>query len=173
MTLIMICGQGSSGKSTTAKLLQNILSSKATVISMDPIVGVCFDVNKKQEYNAIFIKNIQATLCCNEYEYVIVEYSLDSMIARAQLLQSLDLNNSIHFITLALRPGPDTIIQWDRKRKNRALSDQEKMRIQTVYKNFEPPSVEEFSYYNFSSVNCYSINNSTNVEEKLKQIFVL
>lgn len=174
MTLIMLCGQGSSGKSTTAKYLQEILKpAKVRIISMDDIVGRCYIESKAREYNEKFIYNIQQALNCNEYEYIIIDYALDHPDSRQWLLQQIFITFPLHFITISLRPGMQNIISWDQKRKKRALLEEEKITIQKLYNGFYAPQKEEFKNFAFLTINNYEIDNSIDVKEKLKQIFIL
>lgn len=148
--LIMLCGQGSSGKSTYAK--QNF--SKDCIVSMDAIVG-------QQKYNPIFKKQyidlIQGKLN-NKEKIIVLDFAHDSINSRRDILSKLNIPENVNFTTISLRPSIRQIILNDEKRKHRRLTQNEIENIEKIYNHFICPTEEEFKEYNFCQINNIVIN---------------
>ena len=122
----MLCGCGSSGKSTFGKYLVKTLS-QAKLISMDEIV-------KQNQYNyhkhyQNFINLISYNIKLMKYQYIIIDFSNDSIYFRKKILNDLK-NNSINlefnFVTISMRPGINNIFLWDEQRTKKTLNENEK-----------------------------------------------
>ena len=148
MKLIMLCGQGSSGKSYFASQLKNNLKGSICLVRMDDIVI------ETGEYNLIeYINRIQDGLDGN-FDYVIMDLAQDSALVRTGILDMLNLKGKeIDFITFSLRPDIDVIIERQRKRQHpRELLPEVEEKLRRIYTFFEYPTDEEFEKYNFNSV---------------------
>ena len=152
INLIMLCGQGSVGKSTYAK--NNF--QKSYIVSMDAIV-------KKNDFNSNFkeqyINLIQQKINAKE-DTIVLDFSHDGILSRKSILSKLKLSNDIIFTTIALRPGVEQIIYNQEKRQKHPLTDNEKERIIKIYNNFEYPTEEEFKDYGFYKINNFVVDNS-------------
>lgn len=148
--LIMLCGQGSSGKSTYAK--QNF--PKDCIVSIDAIVG-------QRKYNPSFKKQyidlIQQKLD-NQEKIIVLDFSHDNVESRKEILSKLNIPENVNFTTISLRPSTQQVILNDEKRKNRFLTENEKTVIKKIYNCFTYPTKKEFEKYNFHQVNTIVIN---------------
>ena len=161
MNLIMLCGQGSCGKSTFGLFLQKTVPNSC-LIRMDDIVK-----QSKFNYNLhfpIYLNTIETTLLSSQFETVILDFSQDVIKCRSLILNSIKKNKilckKINFIAISLRPGYKNIILWSQKRLNKNLTHKEKINIKKVYYDFEYPTIEEFTQYNFNSILIISLDNS-------------
>lgn len=157
MNLIMLCGQGSSGKSTLGKILEDILSN-SKLISVDKLVK---KYNKNKHFS-IYINEIILNIN-KKYDNIILDFSHCEPKFRAEVLDAcIDSFKQIkiNFITISLRPGYEKIIKWHEKRCSRILNNEEKDNIINIYQNFIYPTMEEFDKYNFNTVTNITIDNS-------------
>jgi hypothetical protein len=56
----------------------------------------------------------------NNSENIIIDFSHDGIHSRKKVLQNLNFSKvitPINFFTISLRPGANSIIEWDAKRK--------------------------------------------------------
>ena len=159
MKIIMICGQGSVGKSTFVK---RYFSNKQNIIniSVDNIVkGNSFS----SKYYDLYIQEIQKNI--NLYEntskIITLDFSHDSNFSRADVLNRLKFNSlKIDFIAIGLHPVSfkDIVINHE-NRIGKKLSQEEVNRIKMVHEHFQPPSNEEFEKYNFNSIKTITLTN--------------
>ena len=159
MHLVMICGQGSSGKSTFCKYLQSI-DPNIIHISIDNIA--LQDPYDENIHFPIYISQIQHYVDKNhEQDIVLIDFAHDSPLFRKSVLEKINFNNSnIIFYTISLRPGENTICKWQEKRIKKELTEEDKALIKNLYENFKYPTVEEFKGYPFKNVINISIDNS-------------
>lgn len=159
MTLIMVCGQGSVGKST---FIKRYFYNKKNIIciSVDEIVKT----NKfNQKYYQIYLKTIQKQIDLyeNTNKIIVLDFSHDTISSRSKLLNELKFNSfNINFIAIGLHPTSflDIVIN-DEKRKNRKLNQDEINKIKNIYNHFQPPTVQEFIDYNFNSIKAITLKN--------------
>ncbi len=148
MKLIMLCGQGSSGKSYFAMELRDALKGKVCLVRMDDII-----IESKKYDIAEYVNRIQNGLD-NNFDYVIMDLAHDTTLVRTAILDMLDFENKeIDFITISFRPGIDVIIERQRKRQYPSeLSPELEVKLRRIYTFFEYPSNKEFEKYNFNSI---------------------
>lgn len=156
MTLIMLCGQGGSGKSTYANELIKSLKGNNIIISMDKIKDQ--HSNKTlEEFNLLYVNNIQMAI--NEkYDYIICDYAQDTYDMRKWILKQLNIFECIDFIAIAIRPTYQKIIE--RIEKYKTLSQEKKDKIKKIYLNFQMPTTKEFKNYNFNTISIYEYHNT-------------
>lgn len=162
-TLIMLCGQGSAGKSFFGTLLYQWLEN-SSFIRMDSYVDNSIGYQSEIDLPK-YIEGIQKAID-KQYEYIILDFAHDSKRSRKDILDKLKFhsNNTYAFICVSLRPTVDVIIQRHTHRKGlkRCLL-QEVKDIKNCYDHFEYPSEEEFKDYPFEKINLFTINNSQNL----------
>ena len=148
MKLIMLCGQGSSGKSYFASQLKSKLKGNICLIKMDDVVI------ETGEYNLIeYVNRIQNGLDGN-FDYVIMDLAHDSVLVRTGILDMLNFEDKeIDFITFSFRPDIDVIIERQRKRQHpHKLLPEVEEKLRRIYTFFEYPTDKEFEKYNFNSI---------------------
>lgn len=148
MKLIMLCGQGSSGKSYFASQLKSKLKGNICLVKMDDVVI------ETGEYNLIeYVNRIQSGLDGN-FDYVIMDLAHDSVLVRTGILDMLNFEDKeIDFITFSFRPDIDVIIERQRKRQHpHKLLPEVEEKLRRIYTFFEYPTDKEFEKYNFNSI---------------------
>lgn len=150
--LIMLCGQGSVGKSTYAK--SNY--PEQSIVSVDAIVG---RDKYNSSYEKLYIDAIQQKLDAKE-KTIVLDFSHDGIISRKTVLSQLNIPNNVNFTTISLRPGAEQIIYNQEKRQKYSLTKSEKKKIIKVYNNFTYPTEEEFKDYGFCKITNLVVNNS-------------
>lgn len=148
MKLIMLCGQGSSGKSYFASQLKSKLKGNICLVKMDDVVI------ETGEYNLIeYVNRIQNGLDGN-FDYVIMDLAHDSVLVRTGILDMLNFEDKeIDFITFSFRPDIDVIIERQRKRQHpHKLLPEVEEKLRRIYTFFEYPTDKEFEKYNFNSI---------------------
>lgn len=151
----MLCGQGSSGKSTFGKYLKDNLQYKnIEFIQVDKIVGTDYLAPHHIEE---YINQLQNVI--NKDISCIADFSQDNIRCRKHILQNLNLstNSNINFVTVSMRPQVNDLISWDVKRRNVDVNEEYLHRIHSVYDCFEFPRDKEFKNYNFSSIKHFVI----------------
>lgn len=154
-TLVLLCGQGSIGKSTYGQKLQ-AKKNNSILIRIDE----CFpNVQNWDLRQAEYVKRIQAAIDL-QYNYIICDACQDSPYGRALTLTPLILSNCvIELVIIHLRPPLEQLIQWS-KQRNIGLYQQYKQIIPKVYTNYRPALQQEFQLYQFQSVSIYEIDNA-------------
>ena len=149
----MLCGQGSSGKSTFGKYLKNKLPD-IEFIQVDKIAGL---ERLKPDHIKEYINQLQNAI--DKDISCIADFSQDNTGCREKILKDLNLstNQNIDFITVSMRPQVDDLISWDVKRRNIDVNEDYLHRIRSVYNCFEFPRDEEFENYNFNSIKHFII----------------
>lgn len=168
-TLIMLCGQGSSGKSTFAKILESKFQHTANVhiSAVDDFVEKGRYSDNPQKFYKNFLSDIQLHL--NEQcDIIIADFSFDSRESRKHFLQQLELNEKIDFIAIRTSPPLENIKKWHAERRKKELSIEEEQNIERVYNGFEEFNANEFQSYNFNSIHLYSIDTSKIPMEEMK-----
>jgi tRNA uridine 5-carbamoylmethylation protein Kti12 len=162
MTIIMLCGQGSSGKSTFASFLRSQLPNEQTaLVAMDKILkpGEHLTESNLDYYWNLYFHSIQVCLE-NGFKYIILDMSNDAVAFRQKTFQSINFNlQNINLITISLRPGVENLLSWHDIRCGE-LKSAEKGRIITAYNKYEFPIKQEFTEFNFKSVKVLVVNNS-------------
>lgn len=151
----MLCGQGSSGKSTFGKYLKDNLQYKnIEFIQVDKIVGTD---HLAPHHIEEYINQLQDAI--NKDISCIADFSQDDIGCRKRILQNLNLstNSNINFVTVSMRPDVNDLISWDVKRRNVDVNEEYFHRIHSVYDCFEFPQDKEFKNYNFSSIKHFVI----------------
>lgn len=168
-TLIMLCGQGSTGKSTFARTIKNQFQNDAKIhiSSMDYFVKNNSYFDDPEGFYKKFLSDAQYYLNEN-YDIVIVDFCFDTVNSRKKFLQQLNLNKKLNFIAIRACPPVEIIHEWHAKRRKQALSHEEKETIQKVYNSFQELTTDEFEYYNFNSIQLYSIDTSKISMEETK-----
>ena len=169
MRLIMLCGQGGAGKSTYGKWLEKELNNTILIRVDDLIIpGQPFD----KKYVDKYINNIIKAINSN-YSNIIMDFAHDNATNRANILNKIisQINTQdIDFITISLRPGAETVVDWTIKRYRlgnfpkeeliKLIGEERINRVKNIYNNFQYPTIEEFEKYNFNSIQNYVIDNS-------------
>jgi hypothetical protein len=153
----MLCGQGSSGKSTFGSYLHNNLNRiKVNFIQVDRIVGTS---ELTSQHIDEYIYQLQDSI--DKDISLIADFSHDSANSRAAILNRLILSNNknIHFITVSIRPAFDTLIAQDVKRRNITINKEYLKQMDKIYNHFEFPTNEEFNNYDFLSISHFIVTN--------------
>ena len=162
MTIIMLCGQGSSGKSTFASFLCSKLPKEQTaLVAMDKILkpGEHLTESNVDYYLNLYFHSIQVCLE-NGFKYIILDMSNDAVGFRQETFQSIDFNfQNVNLITISLRPGVENLLGWHDMRCG-GLTSAEKGRMITTYNQYSFPIKREFAEFNFKSVKVLVVNNS-------------
>ena len=162
MYLIMVCGQGDTGKSTFCKYLQSI-NPNIIHISVDKIVHNSKLSNFKRDIHfPLYIEQIKNSIKnAKENDIILLDFSQDCPESRKEILQEIpsEFFNKINFLTISLRPGINNIIKWNEKRHGHKLNEIERIKKINVYNNFVYPTLEEFEDYSFHSIINISLNN--------------
>lgn len=75
MTLIMLCGQGGSGKSTYANKLIKNLKGNNIIISMDKIKNL-YSNKTLEEFNLLYVNNIQMAINKNMITLFVIMHKI-------------------------------------------------------------------------------------------------
>ena len=150
--LIMLCGQGSCGKSYFAQ--HNY--SKSNIVSMDDIVSQCKDIKyEKNKHFSIYLKKIQEKID-KEEKIIVLDFSQDTISSRKNILDFLNFKNrEINFSAINFMLDEKDIINFHTKRVQRELSKKEKETIIMTKRCFQPATANEFKMYNFNSIKIY------------------
>ena len=125
MKLIMMCGQGSSGKSYFASQLKSKLKGNICLVKMDDVVI------ETGEYNLIeYVNRIQNGLDGN-FDYVIMDLAHDSVLVRTGILDMLNFEDKEIMLPsevtkMSIRRVvniPDNLMEWLSPWKNFAGSN--------------------------------------------------
>lgn len=159
MNLIMLCGQGSSGKSTFGAELIKKLNSTSKLIRMDNVD----DTLPFSERMTVYLSNIQAAYD-NKVENIIMDLAHDSIEFRNTVLSSLNFDNkydSINFFAVSLRPEFEKIVEWEIKRKGYdELPKNQYFLMEKYYNRFQYPTEQEFKKFNFDTIVTLVVNNA-------------
>ena len=152
INLIMLCGQGSCGKSYYA--IHNY--HKDEIVRMDDVVKECedytFDYDK---HFHIYIKKIQEKIDNNQ-KNIVLDFSQDSKKSRKHVLNQLKFNpNEIDFQAINFNVNLAQMILFHTKRTKQTLDNEKILRMQKIKNGFQPATVNEFKNYNFNSIKIY------------------
>lgn len=165
MYFIMLCGQGSTGKSTFGKFLKsNLLNTSIEFIQMDRIVGQgTFSKECIKEY----VYEIQCAIDGNVS--IIADFSQDSISCREHILNNIIFLDSkkIDLVTVSMRPDIDALLDRESKRKNIILEKEDIDKISTIYNSFIFPTNKEFEKYHFNSITHFVIQNDEDYNKVL------
>lgn len=160
INLILVCGQGSIGKSTYIKnIINNFNSFSTNIISMDNISKDLSWENRMKK----FIQFTQQAIDKN-YDFIFCDLAFDSARSRKNVLSSLKIPNDIliNLIILELRPGVDLLLSWDKKRKHGLDIGLNQDEIIKIYSAFNFATVSEFNYFKYNKLSIYILNNYLN-----------
>ena len=148
ITLIMVIGQGSAGKSTFGQKIIQYLNN-SVLIRFDDFNKIYHNEKISLE---LYINKIQEEINKNR-EYIICDFSQDSISCREYILDRLQYPNEIKFEAIVLRPGYENIFNWKKKRfEDSNIEYNEKdlqILIKNVYNGIQIPTIDEFKKYNF------------------------
>lgn len=145
-TVIMICGLGSAGKSTTAKYLKENYFKDSILCRVDE-----FSSNHKisfQKALSLWIDKVKKSFI--ENDIIILDYSFDTIYCRKEYLDIFNFPKDINFICLYLNTSPSKIIEHNFKRNPKYEINEYKVDvINRRYKAQEFPKKDEFKrFYN-------------------------
>ena len=144
INLIMLCGQGSVGKSTYAR--RNFQES--SIVGFDKIIG-------QREFNWGYLEpylNLAQQKLDNQEEFIVLDFAYDTIECRKLILSQLKIPDGVNFTTISFRPGVKQIIINQEKRQKKPLTKQEIEKIIELYNAFMIPTEEEFKCYNFNEI---------------------
>lgn len=144
-TIIMLSGQGSSGKTT---FWETYLQNKK-IISMDNIANK--ESNWEKCLNEFFIQIQQYTNSAIK-EDIVLDYSHDVIDTRRESIKYIMTPSNYNFIIIHLSLDFDLLVENDKhKRQVDSLSEEHINRIKNIYEAYQQPTLEEFKQYNFIS----------------------
>lgn len=145
-TIIMLSGQGSSGKTTFWKtFLQN-----KKIISMDNITN---EENNWQLCLKKFFTQIQQQTNMIVKKDIVLDYSYDIVDTRIETIKQIKTPSDYNFIIIHLALDFDTLIENDKcKRQVYFLSKEHIEEMKKIYQAYQQPTLGEFKQYNFKSV---------------------
>lgn len=146
-TIIMLCGQGSSGKTT---FWRQYLSTK-TVVSIDGIVGESNFEDNIELYLLKFANQIR--LSTDKNEDTVLDFSHDTVKERMKSLIHISSPYNYNLLVISMSLDFPTLIKNDLQRKGlKTLSNESLLNMLNIYNNFIPPTIAEFEKYNFKSI---------------------
>lgn len=148
-TIIMLCGQGSSGKTTFwRKYLRN-----KNIVAMDDIIIKLSNKYNYEQCHAIFhllIEEATKIDCIND---VVLDFAHDTIDARKDSLIHISSPEHFNFLIIHLSLDFEILIENDKKRKQvLSLPKEQVEQMKKIYNLFIPPVLEEFKDYNFKSI---------------------
>lgn len=152
-TILLLCGMGSSGKSTLSSELIKYIP-RAINISVDNIMHMYRDMNidvsdtravpsAVQDYKYLLHKFTQCDNCT-----FILDFSHDCMTFRKQVLDCLNNKGRTNMIAISVRPPFEEMINRIQKRYVITLSQEDINTIKSTYDAYEYPQESEFSEFN-------------------------
>ena len=122
-TIIMLSGQGSSGKTT---FWQTYLPNEQ-IIAMDNIVNNLKCPCDWSIYLNIFFAQIKQYTCTNCLKNIVLDYSHDTIEARAMSLEQISNPSNFNFIIIHLSLDVNTLIENDKRRKQVSFLSESKI----------------------------------------------
>lgn len=157
LTLIMLCGQRSSGKSTFAQCIVNKFgSNNIEVCSMDNVLK---RTKNFDDYDML-ISDVQNAINNPKNNCIIIDYAFTNPEDRKKVLSQLILPSSVNFIIITMRPSIKTIVKRQEKRQFPTPLTPEEIisMVEWYYLYTTFPTQEEFSYINFDNISIFTID---------------
>lgn len=153
-SVYMICGLGSSGKSTYAKKLQKELleknpNKKIIICSVDEFRTCNYQDTPIEEAKALMINKVKKSFIDNDV--IIVDFSFDDTEVRKWFLTLVNFPYNINFNCIYLKCTSEEIIANNYRRNSCfILNENKRKQIETLCINQRAPTKKEF---NFKEVN--------------------
>lgn len=161
MNLYMICGVGSSGKSTLANFLSKTLPSNK-LLKVDSYMKIYNNLLISYYY---WIQDIKKTIVKNDKDNLIIDFSLDSTESRKRVLDEIDNFENINLICIFLNPDANVILKhYSQRDPNFIQTNDKKIKIQKLVNNVQLPTENEFKSYNFKSIKIIVLNEEINFD---------
>lgn len=161
MNLYMICGIGSSGKSTLANFLSKTLSS-SKLLKVDDYMRIYNNLSISYYY---WIQDIKKTTIENNEDNLIIDFSLDSIKSRRRVLDEIYNFEDINLICIFLNPEANIILKhYSQRNPNFILTDDKKIKIQKLVNHVQLPTENEFKDYNFKSIKIIVLDKEINFD---------
>lgn len=146
VNLILVCGQGSIGKST---FINKIIKEGDLNVRLDDIPNYDF-----QE----FVRQIQKGID-KKIKTIYADMSFDSRYLRQWLLSQLSWQE-LNLYVIQLRPPLEKLLEWyDNQTKGAENIKISRERVITIYYNFEFVCEDEFTQFNLNKVKIYLYDN--------------
>lgn len=146
VNLILVCGQGSIGKST---LVDKIAKKDDLVIKLD-------DIKNKDKKE--FIRQVQDGIN-KEINNIFCDMAFDCAYIRQEFLFQLYWNK-INLFIIQLRPPLNELLKWHEERIYKNFTKETENKLKTVYYNFEFVRDNEFEQFkNINKIYVYLYDN--------------
>lgn len=150
--VFMLCGQGSSGKSTYAKFLSKQLKN-CEIIAMDNISSQLNIEDRYFIYKSNIIKAIQS-----DAENIILDLAHDTVKRRQEIYTLFSPPEEINLFVIYLRPSLFQIFENQTKRQKSELSFEQKSVIERLYNAAQLPEESETKSYKFHNTSIFILN---------------
>ena len=148
-TVIMLCGQGSSGKTS---FWVEYLSEKI-VISFDAVMMTLPKISNYTSGIELFNDLIKQISSLKLELDIVLDFAHDTVMARAASLDCIQNPDLFNFLIIHINPDFNTLIKNDKRRKGTTSFSQEHINwLKEMNDLFVRPTIEEFEKYNFKSV---------------------
>lgn len=146
VNLILVCGQGSTGKST---LVNNIYKEGYLNVRLDNIPH-----RNLQE----FVKQVQEGID-KEINVIFADMAFDSKYIRQWFLSQLSWKE-LNLYVIQLRPPLEKVLEWHKMRiRDWEFTDEMRDQVITTYYNFEFVREDEFTQFNLNNLKIYLYDN--------------
>lgn len=145
----MLCGQGSSGKTT---FWRRYLRDK-NIIAMDDIIIKLSNKYNYEQCHSIFHLLIEESTKSENTNDIVIDFAHDTIAARKDSLIHISFPNYFNFLIIHLSLDFNTLVENDKKRKQVSFLSKEQIeRMKEIYDLFIQPTLNEFKDYNFKSI---------------------
>lgn len=146
-SIILLCGQGSSGKTTFWKRYFPL----KTIVAIDNIVGEFTFKDNEQLYFLKYINQIRVATSQNED--VVLDFSHDTPRERMKSLVHVSSPHDFNLLVISMSLDFQTLVNNDCRRKGITMPTEDSFNhMLELYDLFVPPSLDEFRSYNFKSI---------------------
>lgn len=146
VNLILICGQGSTGKST---LINKIIKKDDLSVRLDNI-----PYRNLQE----FVRQTQEGIN-KKITTIYADMAFDSKYMRQWFLSQLHWDK-LNLYIIQLRPPLKKVLEWHKMRiRDWEFTDEMRKQVITTYYNFEFVREDEFTQFNLNKVKIYLYDN--------------
>ena len=146
VNLILICGQGSTGKST---LINKIIKKDDLSVRLDNI-----PYRNLQE----FVRQTQEGIN-KKITTIYADMAFDSKYIRQWFLSQLYWDK-LNLYIIQLRPPLEKVLEWHKMRiRDWEFTDEMRKQVITTYYNFEFVREDEFTQFNLNKVKIYLYDN--------------
>lgn len=146
VNLILICGQGSTGKST---LINKIIKKDDLSVRLDNI-----PYRNLQE----FVRRTQEGIN-QKITTIYADMAFDSKYIRQWFLSQLYWDK-LNLYIIQLRPPLEKVLEWHKARiRDWKFTEEMRKQIITTYYNFEFVREDEFTHFNLNKVKIYLYDN--------------